>query len=133
MSKIEIRKKGTECTVSVFTKFLSISRCFRLCHFIAPAQNKLRIAIVNTYSSCFFFIITNRATAIQKPIQKFSLIYRDHQWEYRAFWLMIAVGFCLTKAYFRPIESLQKSHQPIKTWSELSEKNGILECFERFE
>ena len=50
----------------------------------------------------------NRAAAIQKPIQKFSLIYRDHQWQYRAFWLMIAVGFYLTKTYFRPIESLQK-------------------------
>ena len=46
---------------------------------------------------------------------------------------MIAVGFHLTKTYFRPIESLQISHQPIKTWSELNEMNGILECFERFE
>ena len=110
----------------------SILRCFRLCHFIALAPNKLRIAIVNTYSNCLIWII-NRATAIQKPIQKFSLIYRDHQWKYRAFWLMIAVGFYLTKTYFRPIESLQKSHQPIKAWSELSEMNGILECFERFE
>ena len=44
---------------------------------------------------------------------------------------MIALGFYLTKTYFGPIESLQKSHQPIKTWSELSEMNGILECFER--
>ena len=35
---------------------------------------------------------------------------------------MIAVG-----TYFRPIESLKKSHQPIKTWSELSEMNGILD------
>ena len=46
---------------------------------------------------------------------------------------MIGVGFYLKKTYFRPIESLQKSHQPIKTWSELIEMNGILECFERFE
>ena len=46
---------------------------------------------------------------------------------------MTAVEFYLTKTYFRPIESLQKSHQPIKTWNELSEMNGILECFERFE
>ena len=46
---------------------------------------------------------------------------------------MIAVGFYLTKTYFRPIESLKKSHQPIKTWSELSERNGILECFEHLE
>ena len=43
---------------------------------------------------------------------------------------MIAVGFHLTKTYFRPIESLQKSHQPIKTWKELSEMNGILKCFD---
>ena len=132
MNKKEIRKKGTECTVSVFTKILSISRCFRLCHFIALAQNKLRIAIVNTYSNCFFWIIINRAATIQKPIHTFSLIYRDHQWKYKAFWL-IAAGFYLTKTYFRPIESLQKSHQPIKTWSELSEMNGVLECFERSE
>ena len=62
----------------------------------------------------------NRAAATQKLIQKFSLIYRDHQWKYRAFWLMIAVGFYLTKTYFQPIESLQKSHQPIKTWNELT-------------
>ena len=77
----------------------------------------------------------NRAAAIQKPIQKFSLIYRDHQWQYRsgAFRLMIAVGFYLTKTYFRLIESLQKSHNLIKTLSELSEMNGILECFGRFE
>ena len=75
----------------------------------------------------------NRAAATQKPLQKFSLIYRDHQWKYRAFWLMIAVGFYLTKTYFRPIESLRKSHQPIKTWSKLSERNGVLECFERVE
>ena len=125
----KIRKKGTECTVSVFTKILSISRCFRLCHFIALAQNKLRIAIVNTYSNCLFWIIINRAAAIQKPIQTFSLIYRDHQWNYRIFWLMIAVGFYLTKTYFQPIESLQKSHQRIKTWSELNKLNGILEMF----
>ena len=46
---------------------------------------------------------------------------------------MTAVGFYLTKTYFRPIDSLQKSHQPIKTWSELSEMNGILKYFERFE
>ena len=46
---------------------------------------------------------------------------------------MTAVGFCRTKTNFRPIESLQKSHQPIKTWSELSEMNDILECFERLE
>ena len=46
---------------------------------------------------------------------------------------MAAVGFYLTKTYFRPIESLKKSHQPIKTWSELSKINGILECFVRFE
>ena len=46
---------------------------------------------------------------------------------------MIAIGFYLTKTCFRPIESPRKSHQPIKTWSELSEMNGILECFERFE
>ena len=122
--------KRTESTVSVFTKILSISWCFRLCHFIALAQNKLQIAIVNTYSNCLLWIIINRAAAIQKSTQKFSLIYRDHQWRYRAFRLMIAVGFQLMKTYFRPIESLQKSHQPIKTWNEL---NGILECFERFE
>ena len=46
---------------------------------------------------------------------------------------MIAVGFHLTKTYFRSIDSLQKSHQPIKTWSELNEMNGILESFERLE
>ena len=46
---------------------------------------------------------------------------------------MIAVGFYLTKTHFRPIESVQKFHPPIKTCSELSEMNGILECFERFE
>ena len=46
---------------------------------------------------------------------------------------MIAVGFYLTKTYFRPVDSLQKCHQSIKKWSELSEMNGILECFERFE
>ena len=45
---------------------------------------------------------------------------------------MIAVVFYLTKTYFLPIESLQKSHQPVKTWSELNEMNVILECFERF-
>ena len=42
---------------------------------------------------------------------------------------MITVGFYLTKTYFRPIESVQKSHQPIKTWSELSEMNGIFGMF----
>ena len=125
---MKLEKEGTECTVSVFTNILSISRCFRLCHFISLAQNQLRIAIVNTYSNCLFWIIFNRGAAIQKPIQTFSLIYRDLQWKYRAF-----VGFHLTKTYFRPIESLQNSHQPIKTWSEFSEMNGILECFERFE
>ena len=46
---------------------------------------------------------------------------------------MTAVGFYLTKTNFRLIESLQKSHQPIKTWSDLSEMNGILKCFERSE
>ena len=46
---------------------------------------------------------------------------------------MIAVGFYLTKTYFLPIKSLQKPHQPIKIWSELSEIHGLLECFERFE
>ena len=56
----------TTNTVSVFTKKLSISRCFRLCHFIALAQNKLRIAIVNTYSNCLFWIMINRATTIYK-------------------------------------------------------------------
>ena len=132
MNKKEIRKKGTEYTVSVFTKILSISRYFRLCHFTALAQNKLRIAIVNTYSNCLFWIIINRAATIQKPIQKFSVIYQDHLWKYRAVWLMIAIRCYLTKTYFRPIGSPQKSNQPIKTWSELSEMNGILECFERF-
>ena len=85
MNQKENKNKETECTVSVFTKILSISRSFRPCHLIAHAQNKLRIAIVNAYSNCLFWIIINRAAAIQKPIAKISLIYLDHQWQYKEF------------------------------------------------
>ena len=78
---MKLEKKGQNVQSSSSQRFYRFHGAF-VCHFIALAQNKLGVVIVNTYSNCLFLMIINGAAAIQKPIQKLSLIYRDHQWKY---------------------------------------------------
>ena len=50
MNKKKLEKMDRMYSLRLHNDFIdSILRCFRLCHFIALAPNKLRIAIVNLF------------------------------------------------------------------------------------